>query len=241
MKIEALYPEFCQWFGDSENVRYLRQCLPDAEIVETGSHDRPAFPDGSVDLVVLGSMTERQQHAAAERLSPYRDRLLERINEGMVVLSTGNSVELFGDYIEEGGKREPMLSLFPFHAERNLEDRHNSMFLGEFEGMKIVGYRAQFSFLRGEFPGNFIKVLGGCGNSMEDPNEGFRYKNLFATYLLGPFLILNPPFTKYLLRLLGREEPLAFEAAVTEAYAYRRKQLEAKQAKFFFNESGWLE
>ena len=241
MRIEALYPEFCQWFGDSENVRYLRQCLPDAEIVETGSHDRPAFPDGSVDLLVLGSMTERQQRAAAERLSPYRDRLLERLNEGMVVLSTGNSVELFGDYIEEGGKREPMLSLFPFHAERNLEDRHNSMFLGEFEGMKIVGYRAQFSFLRGEFPGNFIKVLGGCGNSMEDPNEGFRYKNLFATYLLGPFLILNPPFTKYLLRLLGREEPLAVEAAVTEAYAYRRKQLEAKQAKFFFNESGWLE
>ena len=241
MRIEALYPEFCQWFGDSENVRYLRQCLPDAEIVETGSHDRPAFPDGSVDLLVLGSMTERQQHAAAERLSPYRDRLRERINEGMAVLSTGNSVELFGEYIEEGGKRDPMLSLFPFHAERNLKDRHNSMFLGEFEGMKIVGYRAQVSVLRGEFPGDFIKVLGGCGKSMEDPNEGFRYKNLFATYLLGPFLILNPPFTKYLLRLLGREEPLAFEAAVTEAYAYRRKQLEAKQAKFFFNESGWLE
>ena len=29
-------------------------------------------------------------------------------------------------------------------------------------------------------PGDFIKVTGGAGNSMGDPNEGFRYKNLFA-------------------------------------------------------------
>ena len=241
MKIEALYPEFCQWFGDSENLRYLKMCLPEAEFIETGSCDQPAFVDGSVDLVVLGSMTERQQLVAAERLMPYRDRLRERIEAGMAVLATGNSTELFGEFIAEEGARYPMLSLFPFHAERDMEARHNSMFLGEFEDMKIVGYRAQFSVLRGDFPGDFIKVLGGIGNSLGDRNEGFRYKNLFGTYLLGPFLILNPPFTRYLLRLLGREEPLAFEQAVTEAYDYRLEGLESKQAKFFFGESGWLE
>lgn len=241
MRIEALYPEFCQWFGDSENLRYLRQCLPDAALAETGSFEKPAFLDESVDLLVLGSMTERQQLVAAERLLPYKDRLLERIEDGMVVLVTGNATELFGEYIAEEGKRYHMLSLFPFHAERDMEARHNSMFLGEFEDRKIVGYRAQFSFLRGDFPGPFIRVLGGIGNSPEDPNEGFRYKNLFGTYLLGPFLVLNPPFTRYLLRLLGRDEPLAFEQDVTEAYDYRRKALERSDAKFFFSESGWLE
>ena len=241
MRIEALYPEFCQWFGDSGNVRYLRQCLPNAEIIETGSHEIPAFLDGSVDLLVLGSMTERQQLAAAERLRPHRDRLLERIDEGMAVLATGNSTELFGEYIGENGTRDPMLSLFPFHAQRDREHRHNSMFLGEYADIKIVGYRAQFSFLSGEFPGSFVRVLGGCGNSMGDSNEGFRYKNLFATYLLGPFLVLNPPFTKHLLRLLGQPDSLAFEEAVTEAYAYRLKNLEMKQAKYFFGESGWLD
>ncbi|MBQ1409918.1 MAG: hypothetical protein IIY94_01395 [Oscillospiraceae bacterium] len=241
MRIEALYPEFCQWFGDSENVRYLRQCLPEAELVETASDQTPAFLDGSVDLLILGSMTERQQLAAVQRLTPYKDRLLECIDAGMAVLATGNATELFGEYIEENGVRYPMLSLFPFHAQRDQEHRHNSMFLGEYEDTKIVGYRAQFSFLQGDFPGKFIHVLGGCGNSMGDPNEGFRYKNLFATYLLGPFLILNPPFTKYLLRLLGQKDTLAFEKAVTEAYAYRRDHLEMKEAKFFFNESGWLE
>ena len=240
MRIEALYPEFCQWFGDSENVRYLGQCMPDAEIVGTGSFDRPAFLDGSVDLLILGSMTERQQVVAAQRLTPYKDRLLERINDGMAVLSTGNSTELFGEYIEDGGKRYPMLSLFPFHAERDMENRHNSMFLGEFEGMRIVGCRAQFSFLKGQFPGEFIRVIGGCGNSPEDSFEGFRYRNLFATYLLGPFLILNPPFTRYLLRLLGRDDPLAYEEAVGEAYEFRRRNLEMQNAKFFFGESGFL-
>ena len=240
MRIEALYPEFCQWFGDSENVCYLCQCLPDAKLVETGSFEKPAFAEAPVDLLVLGSMTERQQLVAAERLLPYRDRLRERIEAGMVVLATGNSTELFGEFIAEEGARYPMLSLFPFHAERDLEARHNSMFLGEFENMKIVGYRAQFSVLRGDFPGPFIRVLGGIGNSLGDHNEGFRYKNLFGTYLLGPFLILNPPFTRYLLRLLGRDEPLAFEQAVTEAYDFRRSTLERSDAKFFFGESGWM-
>ena len=238
MTIEALFPEFCQWLGDSANVRYLRQCLPDAEFVMTGNSDEPNFISGTTDLLYLGAMTEDEQEMAAERLAPYKARLFERIDAGMAVLATGNSVELFGEYIQDGGKRIPMLGLFPFHAERNMDDRHNSMFLGSFEDMAIVGYKSQFSFLKGSFPGNFISVTGGCGNSMGDPNEGFRYKNLFATYLLGPFLVLNPPFTRYLFRLLGREDEPAFEKAVTEAYDFRLKNLRKEGVNFMVGEHG---
>ena len=238
MTIEALFPEFCQWFGDSANVRYLCQCLPDARLISTYSNDRPNFPEGTTDILYLGSMTERQQLVAAECLMPYRARLLERLDAGMTVLATGNSVELFGEYIEDGGERFPMLSLFPFHAERDMNERHNSMFLGTFDDMEIVGYKSQFSFLKGDFPGEFISVTGGCGNSMGDKNEGFRYKNLFATYLLGPLLILNAPFTRYLLRLLGRGDEPAFEKAVTEAYDFRLKNLKKEGVNFIVGEHG---
>ena len=238
MTIEALFPEFCEWLGDSANVRYLCQCMPDAKLIRTYSNDRANFPDGTTDILYLGSMTERQQIVAAERLKPYRARLLERLDAGMAVLATGNSIELFGEYIQDGSDRIPMLGLFPFHAERDMENRHNSMFLGSFEDMAIVGYKSQFSFLRGSFPGDFISVRGGCGNSMEDPNEGFRYKNLFATYLLGPFLVLNPPFTRYLLRLIGADGKLAFEKEVTEAYEFRLKNLEKEGVNFIVGEHG---
>ena len=35
MKIEILFPEFCNLFGDMSNMRYLKKCLPCAEFIET--------------------------------------------------------------------------------------------------------------------------------------------------------------------------------------------------------------
>ena len=73
---------------------------------------------------------------------------------------------------------------------------------------------------------------------MGDKNEGFRYKNFFATYLLGPLLVLNPPFTRYLLRLLGRADEPAIEKAVTEAYDFRLKNLQKEGVNFIVGEHG---
>ena len=46
MKIEVLFPEFCNLFGDAYNMVYLEKTLPEAEIIRTkfsdevyGSHD----------------------------------------------------------------------------------------------------------------------------------------------------------------------------------------------------------
>ena len=211
MKIEVLFPEFCQWFGDSANARYLSQCIPDADLISTSINSTPSFADSKTDILILGSMTERQQITAVDRLSRYKEKLQDAIDNGMFVIATGNSAELFGDHILDSSEKIPMLGLFRFHAERDMTYRHNSLFLGEFENMTVVGYKSQFSFLKGVFPGDFIRVRGGAGNSMGDPNEGYRHKNLYATYLLGPFLVTNPLFTKHLLRSLGRDDTIAFE------------------------------
>ena len=59
----------------------------------------------------------------------------------------------------------------------------------------------------------------------ETKAEGLRRNHFFGTYSLGPYLILNPPFTKYLLRLLGLDDALAFEEEAMEAYRYRWNEL----------------
>ena len=35
MKIEILYPELCNLNGDMGNIRYLKKCVPEIEILET--------------------------------------------------------------------------------------------------------------------------------------------------------------------------------------------------------------
>lgn len=239
MILEVLFPELSNLYGDLANVRFFSACAPDIEVVRTDNRSTPRFMTEKVDMVYIGSMPESKQILAVERLKPYADRLRELIEDGTVVLATGNAMELFGEYIADGDDKTPMLGLFPYYAERNMHARHNSMFLGQFEDFRIVGYKSQFSFCRGslkDFP--FIRVLGGVGNAPDDEFEGLRYRNFFATYLLGPLLVLNPLFTKYLLRMLGHDDALAFESEAMEAYRFRLEHLEEDGVNFLMGEHG---
>ena len=84
----------------------------------------------------------------------------------------------------------------------------------------------------------FLQVTGGYGIDLKSKMEGIHYKNFFATYLLGPFLVLNPRFTQYLLKLLGHEGRPAFWQEAMEAYEYRLKGLETPGVCFLVGEHG---
>ncbi len=139
MKIEVLFPELCNLYGDNGNIQYLAASMPEAERVRTGNLETPRFTKEPVDLSYLGSMSESHQELAIRRLLPHAGVLRQYVESGGVLLATGNALELFGTYIQEGKRQIPALGLFPCHAVRDMEHRHNSMFLGTFGDMKIVG------------------------------------------------------------------------------------------------------
>ena len=116
-------------------------------------------------------------------------------------------------------------------------NRYNSLFLGELEGketIKIVGFMSQFAKSYGDNSKNYLfKALRGPGLNDESKFEGVRINNFMGTYVLGPILVFNPDFTKYLLRLLGVKEPkLAFEKEAVEAYNIRLKEFENPNIAF---------
>ena len=43
MKIEVLFPEFCNLYGDISNIDYLKKCVPEAEVIYTAIDNEPAF------------------------------------------------------------------------------------------------------------------------------------------------------------------------------------------------------
>ena len=76
MRAEILFPEVCNLYGDLQNIYYLKRCCPELEIVETDLKSRPAFLDGDVTLVFMGSTTERSEERRVgkecrSRWSPY--------------------------------------------------------------------------------------------------------------------------------------------------------------------------
>lgn len=231
MKIEILFPEFCNLFGDTYNMIYLEKTLPDAEFIRTPIGGAVRFTEEPVDLVYMGPMTERMQERVIEKLRPLKAKIQAAIDRGTVFLFTGNALEVFGDYIEnEDGSRIECLGLYRLFAKRDMMHRHNSDFEGTFEGETVMGFKTQFTmaYTPDKSLGLFKKVKG-VGLNRKAAWEGIRLHNFFGTYLVGPILVMNPPFTKYLLRLLGAGDvPLAFEKENMEAYAQRKKDFAEK-------------
>ena len=231
-KIEFLYPELCNIYAESYNIEYLGRCSDELEIINTRHNTTPAFVNGDVDMIYLGCLSERKQEKVIELLRPYKERIEELIDKGVIFLITGNSVEIFGKEIRDAGTVIPALGIFDFTAERYMDkERHNSQYVGTFrdadgEEITMLGHRSQFSFAFGDFePEKFIDIEIGIGMNPDTKAEGICRNNFFATYSLGPYLIMNPLFAKYLLRKLGVNDTLAFEAEAVEAYEYRRDEL----------------
>ena len=234
MKIEILFPAFANLFGEKAAIRYLAQCLPEAEFINTDLNDTPAFTQGDVDMIYIGTMTESQQELAIEKLLPYKDKIEETIEKGTVFLAVGNSIELFCDHIEDDGRSIPALGLFDLYAKRNMNTRYNSLVLGEMEGMKIIGFKSQFSQLYGDNSDEYMfKVTRGYGINPDSMLEGLRRKNFMATYTIGPLLILNPDLIKYIFSLLGcPEAELKYEDCIRRCYDLRLAEFEDMSRPF---------
>lgn len=235
IQIEILFPEIANLFGDMMNMKYLKKCLPDADFIETSLDDSPAFVSQDISMVYMGPMTEHQQEYAISKLKPYKDQLVEMIGKGTIFLLTGNAFEIFGSYIlDENEKKIDALGIFPTYAKRDMFHRYNSLIYGKFEQIKLVGFKAQFSHSYGDNSKQyFYKVIRGCGLNPESRLEGIREHNFFGTYTVGPFLLLNPLFTKYMISLLGIQQPqLAFEKDIMAAYKKRLKEFENEKLKY---------
>ena len=231
--IEYLYPEVSNLYGDPFNVKYLAECVrengAEATIVEDELNGEPFFKKNIPDVIYLGPMTEHSQELVIARLKPYANRLRELIASDVIFLVTGNAIEIFEKEIDcEDGKVISALNLYNLTARRKMFARYNSLFLGEFEGIKIVGNKSQFSHSYGDSTMNpFIKVTRGDGTAPGEAYEGIKDHNFMATYLLGPLLLLNPDYTVYILKLLNLNFcRLKYESEARKAYEIRLKEFE---------------
>lgn len=241
MKVEVLYPEVANLYGEISNIKYLMDSCKELEAVGTSLNDEPLFVREKPALIYIGSMSEHYQKVIIEKLMPYRDRLWQLIEEGTPVLATGNAMEIFGNGIlQEDGEMVECLAFFDTVAKQKMMNRHNSLYLGKFrdgsEEFDIVGFKSQFTHSYSEhLPEPLFETTRGVGIDGTLKGEGIRYKNFMGTYVLGPLLILNPLFTKYLLRLIGADDDsLAFEDVAMDVYETRLKEFKEPERGFTY-------
>lgn len=179
--VESLFPEFSNQGGDNGNMMYLKASLPAAEFIETRFTDEPAFVTRDVDFIYLGYMTEAEQEKVAAKLMPHKDRLVELVEKGCVVLFTGNACDLLGTKIVcDDGHEVSCLGLFDFTVKQDFSRRIVEPYLGTFtpagtggEPLEIVGYKVQFTQVEGDNSREpFCKNEVGFGLRRGDSFEG---------------------------------------------------------------------
>lgn len=218
--MEVLYPEYMNLYGDTGNIKYLQTIIPRLKIIYTHLNQTPAFTKEKINILYIGPSTERQQEEIINKLKPHREAIKKLIDNYTFILATGNAIEIFGKYIEkDNGELIPCLNLYNVYAERFSRLRYNDNVICPLKNFTVVGFKNQLSHL-----------YGSDRHALVSPQEKNYLnfiidKNLFATYLLGPILILNPLLTQNLLNnaQIPFKEPLFHELTIT---AYQQRVIE---------------
>jgi len=206
INILHLYHDLLNLYGDWANMAALmhevnmRDCK--AEIHKKSIGDDIDF--SGYDFVYMGSGTERSLLACMKDLVRYKDAFVKRIEEGIFVLATGNSHELFGQaVIDHSGVRHEMIGLIDFKTmQLNSRVTGDCTCTASFLDDKLVGFiNRSGGNQKGEIKRPFY-IEPGEGAGYKAGEEGIKYKNLLGTYMTGPVLMRNPPLLKYITDIL---------------------------------------
>lgn len=227
-------------YGERGNVLMLKKCFEQSglDVICDCKEASDYLNISDYDIVYIGCGTESASYKALECLRPYKRQLVDFIENNKLLIATGNSFELFGDYINDDkyGNFEG-LKLFEYGVSRT----HKKRFLGDavFSCMqdenKVIGFINKCSKISGVSSPLFNVELG-LGNDNLKSTEGFTYKNVFATNLIGPVLVRNPFFCQFILNIAYKN--IGFEPDFTpdmsnqiKAYNVALSELSALQRK----------
>ena len=209
MRIIHLFADLCNLYGDYGNVCALKRSLENKGQnveVEYQSIDDEIDVSGA-DFVFIGSATERNQKVALNYLQGYKDNIKYALDNGTVILATGNSFEIFGQSVTDcDGIKHEGLSFFPYETvegkERIVTDSLCTTLLCDGD---IIGFVNKASLTTGATSPLFDVKQGG-GNGKDDNKEGVHYGNFYGTHLIGPVLIRNPQLCEYFADILIKKQ-----------------------------------
>ncbi len=210
MKILHLYHDIMNLYGEYANVLAMQKILRTNGI--ECSVERKSLGDmadlGSYDFIYVGSGTERKQKVVLDDIRRFSQQISDCIDNGTVVLMTGNSFEMLGKKITDSGKRVyDGLGIFGFSTTEQNKTRTtaDAVFSASFLDEPLVGFVNKCSEIKGvDTP--LFEVQAGLGNDSTDRYEGIRQGNFFGTHLTGPVLVKNPYFLEYVARLVAGDK-----------------------------------
>lgn len=239
LTVMHLYPDFMSLYGEYANVAVLRRHLKAMDVTVTvqavtGTEDPPEFE--KADLIYMGAGTERKQKIALQELQPVRRGLKAAVEQGTLLLFTGNAMEILGASVtDSSGKCWTGLELAEFTTvESDRRTAADAVATPVLWDAPAVGFMNKCSVTYGVTTPLFKELPLGFGNDAEHGAEGYMSGSIFATHITGPVLVKNPDFIDLLIRRMFERrgwvlpEKLPVLPHEREAYAVTLKELQGR-------------
>ena len=172
--IGYLYNDLLNLYGDEGNIKALKYHLEEQGVnVEIKYMTVGYKKDFNVDFLYIGSGTENNILVALEDLKQDKDKLKEYLDSNKPLLATGNSVELFGNYliINKKIKALGLIDYVCMHQERIVKDvKVKTNLVDE----SIIGFENH------------------SGKNISSNDDIFNEGSFYGSYIIGPILVRNP-------------------------------------------------
>lgn len=224
IKIAHLYYDLMNLYGENGNIMALEKGFNDQDMYTETSNltigDKIDF--NKYDIYYMGCGSEENQSLVIEDILKYKDKIKNAIENNKHFIFTGNSYEILGKYIEKtNGSKIETLGLFDYYA-KEVDKRIIGEEILECNLYKdvVIAFQNRQCVLNNK-DNHLFNIIEGYADNYKSHNEGLHYKNLYASYNLGPLLIRNPLLKNHIIKeVLDKKDILYKSISTTDDKAY---------------------
>ncbi len=224
IKIAHLYYDLMNLYGENGNIMALEKGFNDQDMYTETSNltigDKIDF--NKYDIYYMGCGSEENQSLVIEDILKYKDKIKNAIENNKHFIFTGNSYEILGKYIEKtNGSKIETLGLFDYYS-KEVDKRIIGEEILECNLYKdvVIAFQNRQCVLNNK-DNHLFNIIEGYADNYKSHNEGLHYKNLYASYNLGPLLIRNPLLKNHIIKeVLDKKDILYKSISTTDDKAY---------------------
>ncbi len=231
-----LYYDLLNLYGENANTRCIKHSLLLNNIKV--NIDLKSLNDNvdinKYDLIYISMGSEDNLLLALNDIKKYKKDLKKYIENNKFLLLTGNSMDLFGKYIETDEKKIEALDIFDYTTKfinsSTFDNASTDRIVGQIYAdtnlikEKIIGFQNRCD-LNYNIKTPLFELEEKYSNDLTNKEEGFNYKNVYATHIIGPLLIRNPYFTDYLLKKLCKTKNIDYKVSDKDSIKAYKKYL----------------
>ena len=232
-----LYYDLLNLYGENANTRCIKRAL---ELNKIKVHvDLKSINDNidfnNYDIIYIGQGCEDNLFLALNDALKRKNDFEKYIEEDKCLILTGNAMDLFGKYIKINKDKINALNIFDYTTEfineSTFKNASKDRIVGQIIGdstiieNKVIGFQNRCD-INYNIKSTLFKLEERYSNDLKNQNEGFTYKSVYATHIIGPLLIRNPYLTDYILKKVCKKKKLKYEVSDELSIKAYKKYLE---------------